>query len=477
MYESDENHLDPTDLVQLLWLAAPCEGASRSLAHLLAVCTECWCPEELDEEERAELAEAHFVDESLAALLWRLLAGSSPALGAKLGHLLEGCPECWRLAEPLFRPRGPRLTPDQYPELVQRFTDLTQLQRAEVARETREAPALLRRLLAEPVSRRALLVQNSARYRSAALVDALGEESRRKASRDPQAARDLAELALEIAASLDERRYGPRILEDLKALAQAYRGNAYRAAQDLVDAKDAFRKSRNHLEAGSGLVPIKAEIDSLEASLMAALRRFPEAGRLLEEARVVFRDLGEDGRLARVLVQAAKVSREAGDGEEACRLVAEALEHIDTEAEPRLLLCALQNRLVSLIDLGRFHEAEAQLAEVRTLAERLANDTDLLHVRWAEAEIAAGTGRHARAEAAYTVVRDELRAQGLLVDLGLASLQLAVVYLDEGRLDQVRPVLEEAHALLTYQGIKQDAQAARLLLAEVIRAEQISQAA
>lgn len=465
MFEGENHHLGPQELTQLLWLAARYPRAGRAVIHLIAACDGCWRPVDFDDEERGDLADAHFDDGSLGALAWKLLSCYELGLAPKLGHLLKACPTCWALAEPLFDRHGPAASPEDYPELANRYEDLCIHQSWETLLERQQTPELLRRLLAKPAPHRALLLRNIPSFHSAPLVDALTEESRRAAPRDPEEARELAELALSAAAHLEVERYGPRIVEDLKALTHAFRANALRVAQRLDEAEAAFRLARRHQAKGSGLAPVGAEIDSLEASLYALRRNFRAARRLLEGARAVYQDLGEEAKIARLLVLQAKVCREAGEAEEACCLVTEALPKIDAQAEPRLFLCAVHNRLVSLIDLGRFDEAEVTLPKVRALAESLENQADLFHTRWAEAEIAAGRGRHTRAEVLYGEVRDELRVRRRFVDLGLASLQLGRVHVDDGRLDLARPILEEAYALLSSQGIERDAETASLLLA------------
>lgn len=474
MFEKD--HLTPESLLHLLWLATKAPEASQPIVHLLCLCDECYKPDELEDEIRQALQESHFQDASLGPLVWALLTHGRPGLIRCLGHLLEQCSTCWPLAEPMFRRRGSAVAPDDYPNLARKFEDFLVLQRPTAERERNEAPRRLRRLLSESPARRRLLIQNHSKYRSAALIETLCDESRRMAPADPDAARELARLGLEIADLLELERYGPRIREDLKALAHGFIGNAFRSAQQLDEAESSFRRSRRHLVKGSGLTPVGAELDSLEASYFALQRRFDEAQELLERARSTYEDLGEDRKLARVLIKQAKVSREAGRAEEACSLVAEALPKIDVDREPRLLFCALHNQMAALVDLSRFAEAEEILQVVKTLAQRLGNSSDPLHVRWVEAEIAAGQGRLTRAEVLFQEVSDDLRSRGLLVDLGLVSLQLSLVYEQQGESDRALQTLVEAHALLVHQAITREAEAARMLLADVLAAERLSAA-
>lgn len=473
---SDETtHLTPAELLHLLWIAAHVPGAGQALAHLLERCDGCTTPGTVWEEVAGELTEAHFDDGSLGGVAWAVLFYGHPGLTQALAHLLARCPECWRLAEGLFRQRRPAEESPDYKQLGRRLRRYVDDRRHGVERARRDAPDLLLRLLGQPEERRVLLLRNSARYHHPPLVEALCEESRRRAATSPEEAHDLATLAVEAASRLDPLIYGERLPFDLEALAYAHAGNALRVASRMREAGAQFARAEERLTLGSGLEGVAAEIEVLKASWVMAQGKTDEARRLLYRAAAVFGELGEDHRRARTLVKHAFICREAGEPEEACRLLVEVEPLLDLEREPRLALCAEHNRLLALVDLGRFPEALARFAGVSKLAQEVGGDLDLLRLRGVEGKIHAGSGRLLLAEVTLSQVREEFLALGLAVDAGLVSFEVCLVLLRLGRTEEVGRIVEEIRATFLDQGVAGEPLAACTVLAEAAAAQALTE--
>ncbi|MDY7095406.1 MAG: hypothetical protein SX243_20710 [Acidobacteriota bacterium] len=367
-----------------------------------------------------------------------------PRIALGLQHLTSQCSQCWAVAEPLFRETGESLTPERAEELVRGLDQFLGHGGGGLDDERRQAPSRLEDLLAQPPGRRLLLVRNSARFRSPALADVLCQASRETAPRDAEEALELGELALEVIVHLNSEVYGSRIVEDLRAFAHAVMGNALRVTHRLVEAERNFRQAREHQRLGTGLLPISAEVDSLEASLHLTRRDFASAHKLLEEVREAFEELQDVRGLARTLLKEAHACREMGSSDEAARLFERAQQSLTETTHPRLMLCALHGRLASAVDLERFHEAESLLPQVRRLSEELGSSTDLLRLRWIEGELAAGMGRLEEAESIFETVKQELLAQGLQIDGALVSLHLGRVYQCQGRDQHLKQMVQEA---------------------------------
>jgi tetratricopeptide (TPR) repeat protein len=186
----------------------------------------------------------------------------------------------------------------------------------------------------------------------------------------------------------------------------------------------------------------------------------PEAWRLLDRAIQMDQEHTQAGRL---LLKRAKVLEEMDRHEEAIEDLRRAAAWIDPEREPRLHWNQRFNSLVILVHLGRYEEAEAGLPEVRDLAERVGKKLNTLRVRWLEGLTAAGLERMEEAIAALEEVRREFAARGIAIDTALVSLDLAVIYLKQGRTAEVKELAAEMVAIFRAQRVQQEALAAVLV--------------
>ncbi len=101
--------------------------------------------------------------------------------------------------------------------------------------------------------------------------------------------------------------------------------------------------------------------------------------------------------------------------------------------EPRFLCVLRFNLAVNLCHLGRHAEAEKLLPDIRSLAVRLGNGLDLVRALWLEGRIAAGLGQRDQAVSALERVRADFMSRGMAYDVALATLELAVLFLEEGK--------------------------------------------
>lgn len=462
----ETSHVSPAELLHLLWIAAHIPGAGRALAHLLGRCDGCETPGTIWEEVVGDLTDSHFDDESLGGVAWAILFYGHPDLSRVLEHLLAQCPDCSRLGRGLFRRRQTKMNPSDYEDLGRRILRYVDDRAHGIERAQRDAPQLLQRLLDQPPERRLLLLRNSARYHHPPLVEALCEASSKQAAASASEALEIATLALEAASRVDPLVYGERIPQDLVALGHAYIGNAWRVANRFCEAEQEFKLAEAALDRGSGLSVVNAEIGTLKASWTMVKGDVGSARRLLSRAAAVFAEVGDDLRLARVLVKHAFICREGGEPEEACLLLSQADPLLDPVRDPRLTLCARHNHLNALVDLERFFEAHQLLADVSALSEQLGNHMDQLRIRWVEAKILAGTGRLYPAEAAFAQVRDEFLALDLPLDVGLVSLELCLVLLRLGRRQEVVEISRESLRVFVDLGARRESMAAFTLLAQ-----------
>jgi len=307
--------------------------------------------------------------------------------------------------------------------------------RARVSRARGRARASLDRLLSVEPGRQRLLVEGTTEYRSFALCELVCERSVEAAPRSGARALALAELALFVAERAEESEAWRACIQ---GYAWAFVGNARRVAEDLAGAEEAFRRSRALWEAGAaadpGILDASRVLD-LEASFLRDRRRFAEALVLLDQA---VRLSPSAERTASILLNRSALCEQMGDCEGSVAALRAAAPLVGARSDSRQLWLLRFNLGVNLCHLGRHAEALPLAAEARALAVSLRNESDLQRVLWLDARIAAGLGRRDEAIAALRQVRDDFAARGLSYDAALATLDLAVLLLEEGENAEVR---------------------------------------
>lgn len=426
------------------------------------------------------------------SLLERLLQGAiSPSEARELvRHLTESCPECARIAgletttvaaaeveasspavaAACSESRSGREGEISFERVRQRLEGTIGL----VFRQREEAPALLAELERHPLERQRILVCNNPRFQTLPLAELLLERSWTVGLGEPAAGEDLAELADGLMDQIEPALFGGEVLNDLRARSWAYRGNFRRVATDFRGAEEAFRRAEALLVRGTGDILEQARLFGLRATLCFAQYRMDEAGELLEKAFQIYLVTEEGHLAARTLIQMGLVAKGEGRLDRAMRLFEEGLETIDPQEEPRLLLVGHHNLLGCLIELGRFEEAAAQLPLVRRLTVDRATRTDLLNLRWREGHILQGLGHESRAEAAFLEVRKGFVELGIAYEAAFVSLDLATLYLRQGRTGEIRELVGEIVPIFQSRDVHRDALAAVLLLQRAVEMETLT---
>jgi transcriptional regulator with XRE-family HTH domain len=298
------------------------------------------------------------------------------------------------------------------------------------------------------------LVERSKELRSWALCERVCAESEKAAAADAREALDWANLALKISSLAWG---GEAWRSRLQGYAWAFVGNARRVANDLLGADEAFANSKRLWKAGrredAGFLD-ESRILDLEASLRKDQRRWPEALDLLDQA---WCSAGSANAQARLLLKKAFTLEQMGDSQGAIK----AIHRIrDVEVEPRILFGAKFNLAVNYCHLGKYKSAANLLPKVRRLAQQLGNGLDLIRTAWLEGRVAAGLGRRLEAIPDLERVREEFAGRGLGCDMALVTLELAVLYLEEGHAIKVRELARQMVTLLRSQGIHRETLAA-----------------
>lgn len=403
-------------------------------------------------------------------------------------HLVSGCQACravasdfWgleaapRTLSSVVKPWGQesRDTPEDYAAVFERVLPRIWSLDAELDVERTGAPRLVRELQGLPQGRRLLLVANSRRFQTWALCELLIEEAFALGPRDPRKSIELAETAKTVAESLDETRYGSALTNDLRARAWAYLGNARRIQSDLRGASSAFDTARVLLSKGTGDVLERAKILDLQASLSAAFRDFVTAQRYLDETIRIYRSAGQDHLLGCALIAKASHLGEEGDADSAIDLLKQGLALVDPEVEPRRALVARHNLILFLHESGRHHQALALVPETKALHEALSNPVDLVRFRWLEGKISLEHGELEGAERAFDQVRQDFSRLEILNDAALASLDLAIVYLHQGRNKEVQQLATDVLGIFRALRIPRETVAALVVFQKAAEMERL----
>lgn len=349
---------------------------------------------------------------------------------------------------------------------------VSSLERLQAAfeRERASASQLLEELLLHSPERQRLLALNHSRYHTWSVCDQLLNRSFEENLAKPARGEQLASLAVELTSRLDGATYGAERIEDLKARAWAYLGNSRRIQADLEGAEQAFEHAMRHLKAGTGEPMERAVLLDLRASLLRAQRRQPEAIRVLQRAITIFREIGETHRAGRSLIGMSVIFETMGESERVIPTLYEALELIDAEREPRMLLNVWHNLIHALVTLGRFMEAQKLAIQARPLFKRFTEPTVVNRRRWVDGAIARGLGQEKQAETHFLAARAGFLEEGAPYEVALVSLELAGLYLDQGRNAEAARVTEEALPIFTSRGINRESLAAFLYWKEAVEA-------
>jgi len=423
--------------------------------------------------ERRGFVKIHPSDETLGGLLQPSREADPRGL-----HHVTGCARCQaRLAGLPFLHNLAQVVPirsqraETYDGAFVRSLRTAMERMAYLKQEREAAPGLLAELLAHSGPQREILLRNSRRFYTWGLVELLLERSLEVSIQSPGQGDELARLALQVAALLEPRRYGAALLEDSLARAWACVGNALRIQSDLNGAEEAFERAWAHLEEGTGDLLERALLMDLQASLKRDQRRFDKAFRLLRRTASLFFELGERQRTGRTLVSMAILHNQTGDPAKAAALTRRALELIDREQEPRLLLSARHNLVFFLASSGHFLAARRAYREALPLYRAFPDPWTQNRRKWVKGKIARGLGQVEEAEALFVAARDGFLAEGIPYDTALVALELALIYAERGRSAELKRLAAELVPIFSSRQIHREALAALSFFQRAVEAE------
>ena len=337
----------------------------------------------------------------------------------------------------------------------------------EALQARQRAEVRFERLMRRTPEERVALVERSEKFRGWALCERVAAESIAVAPASPAKALELARLAVRIA----ELAGGdPLFRLRLRGYAGVHLANALRIVQDVRQAGATFEPSKKLWEEGApgdpGLLN-EVWVFWIEADLRLAQRQFALALASIDRAITA-----DEGVLrGPLLLTQAQILESLGEISSSTAALEKALPWIDPEREPRLAYGVRFQFLANLCREGRAADAEPGLRAVRALAEVLGKEMDLIKMVWLESKVHAGVERHAEAEGGFQQVRRDFRAHELSYDYALASLDLALLLLEQGRTVEVRVLAQEMVWIFQAQGIGPEGLAALRIYCDAARRE------
>ena len=290
------------------------------------------------------------------------------------------------------------------------------------------------------------------------LCEALLRKSYEARFTDPRRMLGLAESAAGVAKHIKLEKYPwPGFVADLRARAFAELGNAYRVNDRFSEADKAFELAIGFLEEGTGDPLMQARVLDLFASLRSAQRRLDDAIGLLEQVYRLYLEADDRHLAGRALVSKGINTHYKGHPREAVDLFERGLRLFDAERDPQIVAISKEVLLHALIDCSEYRQASVLLLQSGLREAFAAEPLNLLKLRWMEGKIHAGLSRSAKAERAFAEVRREYLRLGQFYDASLVGLELAAVWLPQGKAALVRELAEEMYDTFVELGVQPEA--------------------
>lgn len=308
-------------------------------------------------------------------------------------------------------------------------------------------------------------------YTETTQVTELLEQSFAARYRDPRDMVALARRAVAAAEQLDPGTYGPAARADWRARTGLELANAYRVAELFDEAAAAYAEAESLCHQGTLDALLLARFLDVRASLLSDRRQLGAALEILRQLYHLYLELGETHQAGRALISRGIYTQLDGNPRGAVKLLTEGIALVDRGRDPELASAAQQSLLHALVDCGQAAEA-ADLLRQSGLREAFAGSPmNFAKLLCLEGKIDKGLEQLDRAEKAFQEARALFARNHQFYLWGLAGLELAAVWLRQGRLDAVRQVAEETYTAFCELEVHREARAAIRYLVEACRRE------
>lgn len=389
-----------------------------------------------------------------------------------LHRLAEVCPDCAAVIATAESEGNAEV--DAYDQAISAALQTHRQALSRVRADRDQRTRRLAQLRELPLPQRLLWIENTP---AAGTDPGLGEQifalARAALPHHPEVSHEWAVTARALVERYPEPHPGHRLL------ALAFEGNAQRAMGDYLAARPLIRAALEGL--ATQQVPdieIVADIHSFAGSLASDDSAFERAIEHLETAADCYLQAQHSEGMIRVTMQLGTLYTLTGEVEAAIRVERSLLAALDPGHHLYLLL--LTNLAMNLQAAGR-SQAAADVLDLE--AHRLDElpESARNRVTWLQARLALDHGDPATAETLFELVRDSLARRPDPFQYAHASLELALVYHGQGRLDELATVAGDALRLFAANAHEQDALAALTMIersaaARALTAERLQRA-
>lgn len=309
------------------------------------------------------------------------------------------------------------------------------------------------------------------------LCEALLRQSFEERYRDPEKMLLLAQDAARVAEAIPPETClsSAGFVMDLRARALAELGNACRINDRFPEAERAFSRARAFLAAGTGSPLLEARILDLEASLLSDRGCFGEAISRLSQVHDFYQVAGDSHLAGRALIKQGINIHYQGFPDQAVHTLEAGLGLVSRSRDARLWATGHEALLHALVDAGEYGQAGRLLLASGLREAFAAEPLNLLRLRWVEGKIHAGLGRLKPAERIFASVRGEFRRLGRHYDAALLGLDLAALWLRQGRASEVQALAEEMVATFERLDVHREAQHALDFVREACRRQRATE--
>ncbi|MCP4656885.1 MAG: helix-turn-helix domain-containing protein [bacterium] len=324
----------------------------------------------------------------------------------------------------------------------------------------------------EPSEQR-LLVRSQVCFTTTELFDFLRHKSVEESRRNRRRGVDAAELALE-SLELCAGELGAD-LPNRRAQGWVWIASAHCLASDFPKTEEGFARARFELEcAGAHRDPlVAAEMERKTAKLRWYQRRYDEALKLLDSALVVFRRTEGQVEVARSLIIKACIQRDVGAFQVAIGDFKAGLDLINEKDEPLLCFSGRTGLALAYALAGDSENADRWLAKCDLLCRTLGNDLATYQLRWTVGLVEYTKGNRRDAAEMLAEARDGLAQLEEIGYTAVVSLDLAMLYSEEGRAEDAIQVAAEALPMLQALNFRGEVLAAVQVLREAIDREEL----
>ncbi len=376
-----------------------------------------------------------------------------------LAHLARGCESC-REAAGMTLGMTP-VDPDSYDAVIKRVFRKVQRSVSREEEKARTAVALIEKGEASALPRN---------FRGLYLYQELLNRSWALRHEDPAKMVALARHATLVARTFRAEIYGAEFVADWQCRAWMELGNAYRVAEDLNEAEQAFRKAEQLFSEGTQDDLLYVRLMNFRASYYGDRRELDLALGALDTVRTVYEGLGDRHLAARASIKKGVYAGYGNDTADAIRLTQEGLAHLDKARDPELFFQAVHNLGCWLAQANRYEEARKVLSRNRWRQHEAGGRLNLLKLRWLEAQINVGLQHFERAERGFLAVKQGFLDVEKPYDAAVASLDLATLWLSQGRTTEAKAVSLEAFEMFRSLGIRREGTGAFLILMKAFQA-------